>query len=176
MLVMLASVAIATVANVSANGRVLTYDTRTAGPYEVAVGKIPETPTVGELHLTMTITEIATALVIRDADVVITAIGPDSSEIEIGPLNATSELQVLIEEPTYYDIVTEVDRIGTWVFTINVTSEVGSGSADFPVEVREANPITGIATLIALLAFVVVVGLSVRVFLKERGKSKGRNA
>ena len=53
---------LATFATVHANGRVLTFDTRVAGPYEVAVGKIPETPTVGPLHLTMTITEIATAL------------------------------------------------------------------------------------------------------------------
>jgi hypothetical protein len=169
MLVFVSIIAVlATWTSVYANGRVVTFDKRIAGPYEIAVGTIPGTPTVGTLHLTMTVSDLDTSTFVMGADVEVTAVGPDSNSIEIGPIEATPDPT----DPAYYDVAAQVDRIGTWMFTVDVSSEQGDASATFPIEVREANPITGIITLIALLAFVAVLGFSVRAFLRERGKGK----
>ena len=48
----------------------------------------------------------------------------------------------------------------------------GSGDALFTYDVKQVNPIGGIITLLALLAFLIVIGLSMRAFLKERGKGQ----
>ena len=157
--------------HVYANGRVVEFDKRVAGPYEVAVGKIPTSPVVGPLHLTMTVTEIATGLSIIGAEVTVTGTGPDSTEVEIGPIIATSDLQ----DPTFYDVAMQVDRIGIWVVTVAVSNERGDGSADFPIQVVESSPITGIVTVVAVLAFGVVLGLAVRAFLREKNKGKRRS-
>ncbi|MCH8869081.1 MAG: hypothetical protein IIC85_05175 [Chloroflexi bacterium] len=155
---------------VHANGRVLEFDRRAAGPFEIAVGKIPSTPSVGPLHLTMTVTETATGASIIGADVVVTGVGPDSTSVEIGPLEATSDLQ----DPTFYDVALQVDRIGIWVFTVVVEADLGKGTADFPIEVVESSPITGIVTIVAVVAFGLVLGLTVRLFLTERKKGRRR--
>ena len=42
-------------ANVSANGRAGQFVRQVAGPYEIALGTILDSPVVGALHLTMTI-------------------------------------------------------------------------------------------------------------------------
>lgn len=159
---------LATWTSVHANGRVVTFDKRIAGPYEIAVGTIPGTPTVGTIHLTMTVSDLDTSTFVLGADVDVTGVGPDSDSVEIGPVEATPDPI----DPVYYDVAAQVDRIGTWTFTVDVSSEQGDASATFPIEVQEVNPITGIITLIAMLAFVAVLGFSVRAFLRERGKGK----
>lgn len=166
-----AAVVAGTFGNVYANGRVLEFDSRVAGPYQVEMGKIPNTPVVGALHLTIRATEIATGASMIGADVAVTGVGPDSQAVEIGPLIATSDLQ----DPTFYDVAMQVDRIGEWVFTVAVITEFGNGTADFPIQVVESNPITGIVTVVALIAFVSVLALAVRAFLRERSKGKSRS-
>lgn len=155
----------------NANGRVLEFDKRVAGPYEVAVGKIPPTPAVGPLHLTMTVTEIATGASMIGAEVTLTGVGPGSAVVEVGPLTATSDLQ----DPTYYDVAMHVDRVGTWVFTVAVSTELGDGATEFPIEVVESSPITGMVTVVVLIGFGLVLVLAVRAFLRERNKGKRRN-
>ena len=157
--------------SVYANGRVLEFDKRVAGPYEVEVGKIPSTPGVGALHLTIRVTETATSASMIGADVTVTGVGPESTAVEIGPLIATSDLQA----PTFYDVAMQVDRIGSWVFTVAVSAELGNGTADFPIQVTEGSSITGLVTGVALVAFVSVLALAARSFLRERNKGKRRN-
>jgi len=170
-LVLTVAIATGSFSSVYANGRVQEFDKRVAGPYEVEVGKIPSTPGVGALHLTIRVTETATGASMIGADVAVTGVGPDSTAVEIGPLIATSDLQ----DPTFYDVAMHVDRIGTWVFTVAVSTERGNGTADFPMQVTEGSSITAVVTGIALVAFVSVLALAARSFLRERSKGKRRN-
>ena len=147
-----------------ANGRVVRLETLRAGPHEVSVGTVPGTPQIGVFHMTMTIADASTKAVLLDADVRITGVGPEGTANEIGPITATASSR----DPSFYEANPSVDREGTWVFTIAVASELGESSADFAVEVRQGNPLIGIVTLLALGAFLVIIGLSARAYLRER--------
>ncbi len=156
-----------------ANGRVTNFELKTAGPYEIALGTIPPSPSVGSLHFTMSVSHIATNTLVLDAQIVVVGTGPGSSESEIGPIVAANNLQ----DPSSYDVNTAVDREGTWVFRTTIIDSYGEHSADFQVEVKNASPITGILTLGVLVAFLVVFGLSIRASLGGRRKrSKKQNA
>ena len=69
-----------------ANGRVIQFERRIAGPYEIAVGTIPQSPVIGSLHLTMSISDAATDTRILNAEVTVMGRWPESDTIEIRPL------------------------------------------------------------------------------------------
>ena len=164
-----------------ANGRVIEWDLRTVGPYQIGFGKIPKTPIVGNFFLSILLTEAASNAPVLGAEVVISATGPavegapDSprSMPELGPIvvNPDPDPQ---NYPGYYDTEQAIvlDRTGLWMFTVSVEGAAGEGTAEFPVEVTTPNPITGIVTLVALLAFIVVVALAIRMYIRERRRSK----
>ena len=52
-----------------ANGRVVEFDRQEAGPYEIAFGKIPGSPRVGALFLSIIVTDTASATPVTGADV-----------------------------------------------------------------------------------------------------------
>ena len=192
---------------VSANGRVVEFDRRIAGEYEIALGKIPPSPIVGNFYLSILLTESATETPVLGADVVVTAVGPvpvdesgtpidaartsataasasqssqtesaraESGQPEIGPITVNPDADSE-NYPGYYDTEQPIvlDRTGLWMFTVSVDSPAaGAATADFPVEVTTPNPLTGIITLVALMAFIVVVALAVRMYIRERRRSR----
>ena len=187
---------------VSANGRVVEFDRRIAGEYEIALGKIPPSPIVGNFYLSILLTETATEMPVLGADVVVTAVGPvpvdesgtpidaartgataasqsestqaDAGQPEIGPITVNPDPNSE-EYPGYYDTEQPIvlDRTGLWMFSVSVDSPAaGAATADFPVEVTTPNPLTGIITLVALMAFIVVVALAVRMYIRERRRSR----
>ena len=164
-----------------ANGRVVEFDRRNAGPYEIALGKIPPTPIVGNFFLSILLTESASATPVLGAKVVVSATGP-VAEGEADPQTSAPELGPIVVNPDpdpqnypgYYDTEQPIvlDRTGMWTFTVSVDGTAGAATADFPVDVTTPNPITGIVTLVALLAFIVVVALAIRMYIRERRRSK----
>ncbi|MCY3542533.1 MAG: hypothetical protein OXG80_09645 [Chloroflexi bacterium] len=192
---------------VSANGRVVEFDRRIAGEYEIALGKIPPSPIVGNFYLSILLTETATEMPVLGADVVVTAVGPvpvdesgtpiDAARTSAMPASASQSSQaestqaeagqpeigpIMVNPdpdsenyPGYYDTEQPIvlDRTGLWMFTVSVDSPTASAAtADFPVEVTTPNPLTGIVTLVALMAFIVVVALAVRMYIRERRRSR----
>ena len=153
-----------------ANGRVQVFDRRVGGPYEIAVGTIPSTPFVGTLHFTIMVTDVVTDTSVLRPEIVVTGTGPESDAVEIGPITATSDPA----NPVFNDVATQVDRVGVWSFVISVSGDLGDASAEFPIEVKNSSPLIGIATLAALLGFVIVLGFSFRAYLRERGKGKSQ--
>ena len=167
---------------VHANGRVMEFDRRVAGPYEIALSTSP--PRVGNLYLSILLTEAASTAPVLDATVVVAAVGPPV-EGETGPQTDLQEVGPIVVNPDpdpirypgYYDTTeaTEpivLDRVGTWIFTVSVDGAVGAATAEFPVEVTSLNPITGIITLVTLLAFIIVVALAIRMYIRERRRSR----
>ena len=157
---------------VQANGRVTNFQKKMAGPYEIGLGTIPPTPSVGNLHLALTVTDPETNTPVLDARVELQGTGPDSAEIEIGPTFATNSTQ----DPAYYEVNTSVGREGLWLFTTTITDSDGEHSADFQVEVKNASPITGILTLVVLVAFLIIFGLSIRASLGGKRRRRKRRA
>lgn len=153
---------------VSANGRVLGFDRQQAGPYRVSLGTIPNTPVVGNIHLTVTVEDTATDEYVLDASVAVIGKGPGDSPVELGPLVADRNLR----EPTYYEVNTAVDEVGQWAFTVLVDAAPGAAETTFTLEVVEASPLGGMAILAVLLGLVTVLGLSVRAYFRQRKRDE----
>ena len=165
-----------------ANGRVVEFDRRVAGPYEIALGKIPPTPIVGNFYLSILLTDAQSKAPVLDANVVVSAVSPvgedGAAATEIGPIVVNSDPDAE-NYPGYYDTEQPIvlDRTGLWTFTVSVDTPEADAptdtvTAEFPVEVTTPNPITGIVTLVALLAFIIVVALAIRMYIRERRRSK----
>ena len=154
------------------NGRVIRFDRQIAGPYEVALGTVPDSPSVGALHITLTIADVSTQEYLLDAVVVVEGAGPESGAA-IGPFRAEKNL----DDPRFYDVNTAVDVEGGWLVTVRIDASLGEAVAEFPIEVRSSSPIAGVATLLVLLAFLTILGLSLRAYLGERrGRRRRRRA
>ena len=160
-----------------ANGRVVEFDRQEAGPYEIAFGKIPGSPRVGALFLSIIVTDTASATPVTGADVLVSATGPDAAEVEVGPIAVAPDPDAA-NYPGYYDTTEPItlDRAGLWLFAVEVDGAAGGKArAEFSVEATEPNPITGIVTLLALAAFAAVVALAIRMYLRER-RRRGSSA
>ena len=165
-----------------ANGRVVEFDRQIAGPFEIALGKIPPSPIVGNLYLSILLTEVESKAPVLGAEVVVSATGPPV-EGETSPMRDGPEIGPMVVNPDpdpqkypgYYDTEQPIvlDRSGWWTFAVNVDSpDAGKASAQFLVNVTTPNPLIGIITLVALLAFIIVLALAIRMYLRERRRSK----
>lgn len=164
-----------------ANGRTVEFERQVAGSYEIAFGKIPPTPIVGNFFVSILLTDTASKTPVTDANVVMSATGPPL-EGETSPMRDGPEIGPIVIQPDpnpeqypgYYDSETiMLDRPGQWTFSVLVDSPSGGkATAEFPVNVTTPNPITGIVTLLALIAFIVVVALAVRMYIRERRRSR----
>ena len=165
-----------------ANGRVVEFDRQIVGPFEIALGKIPPSPIVGNLYLSILLTEVESKAPVLGAKVVVSATGPPI-EGEASPMGDGPEIGPIVVNPDsdpqnyagYYDTEQPIvlDRSGWWTFAVNVDSpDAGKASAQFLVNVTTPNPLIGIITLVALLAFIIVLALAIRMYLRERRRSR----
>lgn len=145
-------------ATLSAHGNIKELDRHIVGPYEVALGTIPVNPSVGELHLSIKVTEVNTKVIIMDAHVSATAIGPKSHTVEIGPLTAERSLT----DPASYEMNTVVNREGMWNFFTKVKTRRGEFDTTFEIKVQNQRSIVTIITFIILLSLLVIIGLFIR--------------
>lgn len=160
-----------------ANGRVVEFDRQVAGPYEIAFGKIPGSPRVGALFLSIIVTDVASDAPVTGADVLVSGRGPGAADVEVGPVAVAADPDAA-NYPGYYDTTEPItlDRAGMWLFAVEVDSAAGGKArAEFSLEATEPNPITGIVTLLALAAFAAVVALAIRMYLRER-RRRGSSA
>ena len=166
----LALAAALTPGNAYANGRVLEYQRQTAGPYEIALGTIPSPPTVGALHLSITVTDVEREAPVLDAVVTVLGTGPGEDAPETGPLEASNSPT----DPVYYEATAPVESLGPWTFTVTVDGELGKASASFVLEVVELNPILQVITWVTVLLFFALVGLGLFPFIRDRLRKSRR--
>ena len=171
----MAALALATVTSLVvprayANGSATRFERQVAGLYEIALSTRPGSPSVGSIHLTMTVADAFSKRFIMDAEVSLVGRSPETGAAALGPLVAEKTLT----DPAFYDVTTTVDREGTWVFTVKVSGELGDASADFPVEVRSASVLTGIATLVMLVTLLSIFGMSMRAHIRRTGSGKSK--
>ena len=139
-----------------------------AGPYNLTIGTIPDPPTVGEAILILEVTDPDTDERLTGLDVTIVPRGPEGLEEEPDTLYGLVDSY----DPTLYETRAELPSAGPWTFNVIVEGQAGGGEAQFAYDVKRVNPIGGIITLVTLVAFLTVIGLSMRAFLKERGKGR----
>ena len=151
---------------------------------------------MGNFYLSILLTEAESKVPVLGANVVVSAVGPtaegETSQMRDGPETGPPEIgppeigPIMVNPdpdpqnyPGYYDTEQPIvlDRTGTWLFTVSVDSAEADAptdrvTAEFPIEVTTPNPITGIVTLVALLAFIIVVAMAIRMYIRERRRSR----
>ena len=158
-----------------------------AGPYALLLGTIPDPPIVGEAILILQVADPNTGVRVLDAVVSAASVGPEGTDapITFGPDSY---------DPTLYEARAVLENAGPWQITITVSGagcrvaaprdelspvrapgdDICSGSATFTYDVKRASPVAGLITLATLLAFVTILGLSMRAFLRQRPGRKQR--
>ena len=155
---------------VEANGRIIEYQSQLIGHYEVLLGTVPDSPLVGVTHLTIRIKDVRTGLFSTAAVVSVTGTGPNTDANGLEPVSAKRDPI----DRSYHDLSLVFDHPGLWTITVLFEDYEGAHSANFLINVRKSNPVSGIFTLIGLMAFLGVLGLSARVYLKERKRGKNK--
>ena len=140
-----------------------------AGPYELTIGSIPDPPLVGDVILILEVTDSRTDERALGVDVRITPSPPAGSGIEPPPTLWAGPDSY---DPTLYETRAELNAEGAWTFAVSVSGDAGDGQATFSYDVKRVNPVGGILTLVVLVALLVIIGLSVRAFLKGRAGSQ----
>ena len=153
--------------SVEAHGGVTEFRKERAGPYEIAFGTSPRSPSPGAVHVSLRVVDLAKGSAVPQATVTLSGrvLGEQGSEIESFE-GVVADLYE--EDPVFWDIDLAVEQVGDWVFTVAVEGDLGSGMADFDVTVRKSNPVTGIITVVVLVAFLSVVALAMRTYLSAR--------
>ena len=147
-----------------ANGRIISYERHIAGPYEIAMGTIPDTPWVGTIHLSLTVDTLFADTPAPVLGALITIVGSGPDELQTEP-----EVVIANNNPAnhrFYEAELTVDYVGVWAFDIVVDSDVGKASTTFKVNVREANPLPGLLALVLLSVLLLTLGLSMRSYLR----------
>lgn len=154
-------------AYVYANGRAANFSSQTTGPYKITLGTIPPSPAIGDLHITIAVTEVTSDMPIFDVGIKVTLFGPGGLASK-DPIMAEPDNN----DPRFQDVSSSVDIEGIWIINVSVEGAAGNGSANFPVEVKNTNPLLGIATLLALIGILTTLGLSIRASLVNRKKPR----
>ena len=110
-----------------ANGFTVPIAAGDSGPYSYIVGIWPPEPSVGNLHMAITLT--ADNRPVTDAEVTVTGEVGDGVAVA-GPLPATSFL-----EPWNYELNMEMNIPGEWTFEIEINSSLGKTVVEAPLEV-----------------------------------------
>lgn len=140
------------------------WKTQIAEPYEISLGTVPEPPLVGPVHFSVKLVDSANNIPISNATLNITGTGPGDNR----PSVRSTEISNNPLDPDYYDTRMVLDRAGKWTFTVSVSHKIGSASAKFPLDVKNPNPVIGIATLVVFISLLGIIGFSSRMHLKKR--------
>ena len=134
------------------------------GPYELQVGILPGGPKVGNLHISILITDAESGNLVTDATVSVLAQGPEGST-RIGPVPAPNTPQ----NPQFYDVDISLDAEGSWAVTLEIDAAQGTENLEVPLEVTSGGGIS-----LALVAAAAIALLAVSIWAWDRIKSRRR--
>ena len=147
-----------------ANGRVLDYQVKVAGPYQIGFGSVPNPPRVGAIHVSVTVTPLKTENPIQNHQVIIRVFRPNVEGDISAPIQAFRQSSL----ESIYEANTDVDSVGPWTFMVTVSSGLGNSSANFVLDVRPSNPLLSIMSWATLTVFVALVALGIYPFIASR--------
>ena len=134
------------------------------GAYEVVVAILPEEPTVGTVHFSITPSVAETSVPVTDAKIIVVAIDPENEPAyQARALNSP-------DSPRSYDANITFESQGTWTVSVEIRSDgAGDATVVFPLELGpqplESSP-AGAVVLLAVMA--VLIGGGVYVWYSSR--------
>ena len=152
---------------VDANGSVRRYEIKHIGGHEIGLGTVPASPTVGVVHFVVYEKDLETGVSFTDAEISLVASATYSQNSDIGPMPMINTIM----DPTYYELNTSLDEEGIWLIVIEVQTPSGKNTVNYEINVQQPNPIVPILTVSALVAVLVILGVSARAWVKEYRKN-----
>ena len=138
-----------------ANGDTVEIFRGRGGPYEIAVGILPEEPVVGTVHFSVTPRDAETAQPVTDARVAIVALDQHGEPTyQARAVNTPAS-------PAYYDTNVTFEAPGEWTLQVDVHSEkLGDGTVMVPLHVGEQSlpPVQAGGVIFFVLVLVLVGG------------------
>ena len=166
------AMALGSSATASAHGDAVEIFRDRAGPYDVVVGVLPETPRVGPVHFSITLTDTATSLQVNDAEVTIIA------NDERGRPTFQARALNTPQSPQLYEANISFESAGVWTVEVQVlTARLGLTTFSFPIDVGPLaiGPVTGGAVVLLGVIVVLIGGASYVWYSARRQRRKGRS-
>mgnify|MGYP001231687216 CR=1 FL=1 len=157
--------------SLEANGAVREYQKSLAGHYEIGIGTVPYSPSPGIVHFAAYVEDRDSKLRYSNAEVVLTGLGPVTDGNPRAILQRTSMNNAVLD-PTSYEVNVPLTQEGSWAITVGVSADKGSAEAVFEIEVQETDAVVPTLTLVALIGFLIILGMSARAWVKEYRKKK----
>jgi len=157
--------------SLEANGAVREYQKSLAGHYEIGIGTVPYSPSPGIVHFAVYVEDRDSKLRYSNAEVVLTGLGPVTDGNPRAILQRTSMNNAVLD-PTSYEVNVPLTQEGSWTITVGVSADKGSAEAVFEIEVQETDAVVPTLTLVALIGFLIILGMSARAWVKEYRKKK----
>ena len=70
-------------------------------------------------------------------------------------------------DPTFYEADFPIETKGIWQIELNISTSDGDAKGFYEIEVHDPNPIIPILTLIFLVGLLIILGLSIRAWIKQ---------
>ena len=157
--------------SLEANGAVREYQKSLAGHYEIGIGTVPYSPSPGIVHFAAYVEDHDSKLRYSNAEVLLTGLGPVTDGKPRSVIESTSMNNAVLD-PTSYEVNVPLNQEGVWTITIEVSAEKGTAESVFEIEVQETDPVVPTLTLLALIGFLIILGMSARAWVKEYRKKQ----
>ncbi len=116
--------------DVEANGRTIPIMTLSQEPYNVQIRVAPDTPRVGNVHMSLVVTRLDDNEDVNNAIVTVTGENQEPETFTIGPLQ-TSQTPPLLN---WYDLTMVLPSPGNWAFVAKI--QEGDLSTEFGFDLR----------------------------------------
>ena len=135
-----------------------------AGPYKLRVEAVP---LVGNLHLTIFVSQLQSDGPVTEASIQVVGRGPGSDPRQVGPVSGANDFRTA---PNAYAATLLPDQAGPWVFTVTIHSAEGEATVDVPVVVQQPGEANWLAPTLVVLLFVLLWQMTARLW-ERRHKS-----
>ena len=129
-----------------------------AGPYKLRVEAVP---LVGNLHLTIFVSQLQSDGPVTEASIQVVGRGPGSDPRQVGPVSGANDF---LTSPNAYALTLPLERAGRWVFTVTVHSAVGDATVDVPVVLQQPGEANWLAPTLVVLLFVLLWQVAARLW------------
>ena len=144
-----------------ANGQI-NYQFKESHPFKIGFGTTPQSPTTGNLKISLKINYINSEQPMIKGNVSFLARENNQKVYSIN-----KNMIETIEFGHYHSNI-EIPTEGLWVFKFTINDGIQTNTITFESEVTKRDPYQGIITSIALLAFITALSFTIRTIIKNR--------
>ena len=147
------------------NGSVVTDRT---GPVDQYFVRVLTSSLVGNIHMSIYLSQLSGDEPVRDAKIQVTGLGPTDASRVVGTVTESGAFT----DPNWYGVNLFIEEPGAWSFTLTADSSLGKATVDFPVNLQQPGSINLFA-IVALAMIVVIFGWSGYSWIQRKTRRPG---